>query len=1335
MVTLTVGRDEPSADLRALAEAHGVVVTYLDHGGIERTAGADALVAVLESLGVDDAGHDPAGALASHEAAASERLVEPVVVLGDGVREGTSVALASVPLRARGVEFELTCEDGSVVTWAASWTDEAPGELGIEIPGDVPPGYHLLRVAAGPRESVAHVLKRPPGGARGRLDDAWRGVGVSAPLFTLHSSRSWGCGDLADLDALAGIASEHGTAVVSTLPLLAGFGPDEFEPSPYVPLSRLFWHDRWLDVDAAVMALGSAGAAALAHTAAARTRTRAAAAHPYVDGETDLREKRAVLEGVLAELGTRGSSGRTALDAFVRDRPAVTDYAHFRAAGERLGVEWPTWPAAMRHGRIEPRDVDPVAAEYHAFAQWLCDEQLRALAARFAQRGQVLSLDLPLGIHPLGFDAWRHRGQYLEGLSVGAPPDRFFPEGQVWGFPPPRLAAARADGHALFRQAIVHHLNVAGMLRIDHVLGTKRLFCIPIGAEASDGVYVRMPLEELLAVVAIEAQRHRATVVGEDLGTVDTAVRRAMQRDGVRRTSVVELAIRSAGSAPFVPPPNGAVASFSTHDLATFEGWWRARDVDERLALGQVDAAAGAAMHDARRAERARLATLVGADGTGEAPPAGLYDATLDLLATSDAGVVLVQLDDVLGELDAVNLPGTADERRNWQRRTALPLEAVATDARLAHALDRTRAGRAARATSRAVQTTFGVSRLTGEDEARFAAGTHARLHECLGAHPMTVDGDAGTYFAVWAPNAAWVEVVGDFNAWDGHRHPLARRPSGIWEGFVADVGAGERYKFRLESTLGGDVLDKADPFAAWCEPAPRTASIIHSPAHAWRDETWLASRGRRQAPSAPISIYEVHLGSWRRDPDDPGRFLTYRELAPQLATYAGEHGFTHIELLPVMAHPLYESWGYQLTGYYAPTPRYGEPDEFAAMVDELHRSGIGVILDWAPAHFPSDAFALARFDGTHLYEHPDPRMRVHPDWSSLLFDYDRGEVRSFLISSACAWLDRYHADGLRVDAVASMLYLDYSRAEGEWVPNEHGGNENLAAVELLRTCNDAVHREHPGTITIAEESTTWPGVTAPTTEGGLGFDYKWDLGWMHDTLGYLHADAVGRRARHNELTFRSLYLASEQYVLPLSHDEVVHGKGSLYAQMAGEGWQRMANLRLLFGYQLLQPGKKLLFMGDELGQPDEWAEGRGLEWSLLGDPVHAGLAALVAHLNELYATVPALHRDDLADRGFAWIEADDREHRVVCAERHDGDGGYVVIACNGSDRPIEGYSIGLPAGGTWALRCNSDETRFGGRGHAVASTLAAEAVGSEPRPWRAGLSIPPLGFVIYSQR
>src|SRR5271166_2327924 len=492
------------------------------------------------------------------------------------------------------------------------------------------------------------------------------------------------------------------------------------------------------------------------------------------------------------------------------------------------------------------------------------------------------------------------------------------------------------------------------------------------------------------------------------------------------------------------------------------------------------------------------------------------------------------------------------------------------------------------------------VSLLSPQDLFLFNEGRHFRSYDKLGAHPMEAGGERGTCFSVWAPNAREVSVIGSFNQWDEHAHPLEPRGnSGIWEGFVPEAKKGDLYKFRIRSEQSGYVIDKADPFGVRHEEPPRTASVVWDLEYEWSDNEWMQRRKARNSLSAPLSIYELHLGSWMRVPEENNRSLSYRELAPRLADYVNRMNFTHVELLPVMEHPFYGSWGYETTGYFAPTARYGTPQDFMYLVDYLHRHGIGVILDWVPSHFPSDAHGLAYFDGTHLFEHADPRKGFQPDWKTYLFNYGRNEVRSFLVSSARFWLDRYHADGLRVDAVASMLYLDYSRQEGEWSPNRFGGREDLEAIELLRTTNDTVNADFPGTLTIAEESTAWPGVTAPTSAGGLGFSLKWDMGWMHDTLTHVQREPVHRRYHYDELTFRALYAASERYVLPLSHDEVVYGKKSLAAKMAGDDWQRRANLRLLYAYQWLLPGKKLLFMGDELATFREWDHDGEIEWFL----------------------------------------------------------------------------------------------------------------------------------------
>jgi 1,4-alpha-glucan branching enzyme len=582
-----------------------------------------------------------------------------------------------------------------------------------------------------------------------------------------------------------------------------------------------------------------------------------------------------------------------------------------------------------------------------------------------------------------------------------------------------------------------------------------------------------------------------------------------------------------------------------------------------------------------------------------------------------------------------------------------------------------------------------------------FNEGTDRRAQLHLGAHPRA----DGTHFAVWAPNAREVRVVGDHDDWGGGAHVLAPQgSSGVWSGHVESARPGHRYKFRLVSSHG-QVLEKADPFARRCEMPPGTASVIDDSQHEWADGDWLARRAAAAGADEPCSIYEVHLGSWGRTVTEGGRFPNYRDLGHALAQHASAHGFTHVELMPVMEHPFYGSWGYQVTGFFAPTARYGSPADLMAMIDTLHREGIGVILDWVPSHFPTDAHALARFDGTALFEHADPRQGHHPDWDSAIFNYGRNEVRSFLVSSALHWIEQFHADGLRVDAVASMLYRDYSRREGEWIPNVHGGRENLEAIDFLRQLNDAVAAEAPGAVLTAEESTAFPGVTAPTDQGGLGFGAKWDMGWMHDTLSYLRRDPIHRGWHHDELTFRSVYAFSERYTLPLSHDEVVHGKGSLLDQMPGDRWQKFANLRLLYADQWTQPGAKLLFMGAELAPERDWSHEATLDWSLHDAPGHSGVRAWVAALNEVYRSVPALHRGDTDASSFEWVVGDDRENSVFAYLRHASasEGRVtappVLVVLNCTPSPLQGYRVGVPEPGRWQTLLDSDDEAYGGSG------------------------------------
>lgn len=625
----------------------------------------------------------------------------------------------------------------------------------------------------------------------------------------------------------------------------------------------------------------------------------------------------------------------------------------------------------------------------------------------------------------------------------------------------------------------------------------------------------------------------------------------------------------------------------------------------------------------------------------------------------------------------------------------------------------------------------YGRPPLTDLDLHLFNEGSHFRLWEKFGSQAGHRNGEAGFWFSVWAPNARSVHVIGEFNHWNPESAALVvRGDSGVWEGFVPRAVPGQTYKYRI-STPDGTVVDRADPFARRTESPPRTASVLHDAGYEWKDDEWLTERERKQALDRPISIYELHAGSWDRVVEEGGRWLGWTELAPRLADHMDELGFTHVELMPVMEHPFFGSWGYQVTSYFAPTARYGSPEDLKYFVDYMHGRGIGVILDWVPSHFPTDEHGLGYFDGTHLYEHADPRMGFHPDWSSWIFNYGRHEVRSFLISSAMFWLREYHADALRVDAVASMLYLDYSRAEGEWLPNEHGGRENLDAVRLLRRMNEEAYGTTPGIQTIAEESTSWPAVTRPAYIGGLGFGLKWDMGWMHDILNYLGRDPVHRRWHHSDLTFRQLYAFSENFVLSFSHDEVVHGKGSLWNRMAGDEWQKFANLRLLYGLMFAQPGKKLLFMGAEFGQRREWDHESSLDWDLLSDPAHAGVSHWVRDLNHLYRTEPALHELDCDPAGFEWVAPDDNEQNVISFLRRSRNGARsVLVVCNFSPVPRATYRVGVPTGGVWEELLCSDADVYGGSGWGNLGGVEARESEFHGRPWSLELALPPLGAV-----
>jgi 1,4-alpha-glucan branching enzyme len=634
-----------------------------------------------------------------------------------------------------------------------------------------------------------------------------------------------------------------------------------------------------------------------------------------------------------------------------------------------------------------------------------------------------------------------------------------------------------------------------------------------------------------------------------------------------------------------------------------------------------------------------------------------------------------------------------------------------------------------------ASSTVLAHSLFTDYDISLFRAGKNFRIYDKLGSHVIEVDGKRGTYFAVWAPSAKQVSVIGDFNGWNRSAHPLNSRwdSSGIWEGFIEGIENGTVYKYAIDAQ-DGRPLEKGDPYARLWENPPKTASVVWDTYYEWEDDEWMENRIKHNGIDRPYSVYEVHLGSWKKPKGDES--LSYRELATELVEYVQKMNFTHVEFLPVMEHPYFPSWGYQITGYFAPSSRFGGPQDFMYLCDKLHQAGIGILLDWVPSHFPNDAHGLADFDGTHLYDHADPRKGFHPDWKSAIFNYGRNEVRSFLISNALFWLDRYHIDGLRVDAVASMLYLDYSRKEGEWIPNQYGGNENLEAISFLREFNETVFREYPDTMTIAEESTAFSGVSRPTYVGGLGFGQKWMMGWMHDTLGYFKHDPIHRSYHHGEVTFSLVYAFSENFMLPLSHDEVVHGKGPLIDRMPGDEWQRFANMRAMYGYMFTHPGSQLLFMGGEFGQTSEWSIERGLDWSLTEFTPHASLQAFVADLNKLYRETTALYEQAYDPKGFEWIDVGDHQNSVLTYLRNGKKAGDCVVVVNNFTPAVRHhYRVGVPANDTYEVLINSDDDQYGGTGNY--SEKSFQAVESEwnGRPYHVELTLPPLATVILKKK
>ena len=1171
-----------------------------------------------------------------------------------GVEHAVATATIEALLDALGAE--PVTPERAVVAWD-----------GVAIEGSVasgryPFGAHrvdeLTTVYSAPRRAHAG----PP--------DAQRSWGVFAPTAALRGvADSRTIGDLGSLRQLANVFCEVGAAAIGTLPILAMFGEFPVEASPYRPVSRQFWNEVHLDIDAIVTAFG---------LDRAMLPTSGDANATHVDFAIEMRRVEAVLDTVQS-LRVVGQD----LDAYLKVHPEVLDYARFRATQDRFGRDWRGWHQHTNHA-----ETDNNVITRHCLAQYLMDTQMRELQGHLGSRGQYLYLDLPVGAHPDGYDTWKYREAFVDGVSLGAPPDDFFAGGQCWGLPAthPQHPGAMYE---MLSAALHHNARYAGVLRIDHVMGFHRQWWVPDGFEAAQGAYVRHNADVAWAAVTTVSHRHGTAIVGENLGTVPVAVNDAVDDHGAARMFVVQFEHLAGTTALRRSVPGGSLACLNTHDLERFATFWSSGG-DELVPTADA---------------RATLLTTLGA---------------------SDAKLVMLDVADLWEEVDPYNVPGTSGGD-NWSRRYPVAIQDIDVRDNALVCLDQSRrmAPSAEASRQRGIQITEVDLHLLGE-------GGHFDLHQKLGAHAVVHGGVAGVVFTVWAPGAKSVSVSGDWNGWSSTQdsmYPLG--VSGVWETFVAGAMGGTRYKFRIGTRDGRD-LEKADPMARASELPPGNASIVTVSKHVWNDASWISSRADRQHESAPISIYEVHLGSWRRGGAHGDRVLTYRELAPLLAQYCCEMGYSHIECMPVMEHPFTGSWGYQVTGFFAPTARYGDPDDFRYFVDYLHQAGIGVLLDWVPAHFPDDAHGLANFNGDALYEHADPREGRHPDWGSLIFNYGRNEVVSFLISNALYWIDEFHIDGLRVDAVASMLYRDYSREAGAWIPNRFGGRENLEAIALLRRCSDAVASRFPDAMFIAEESTSWPGVTAPTEWGGLGFTSKWDLGWMHDTLEYLQRDPIHRRWHHNELTFRAMYSQSERFMLPLSHDEVVHGKGSLLTKMAGDDWQQRANLRVLLALQCTTPGKKLIFMGGEFGQHREWNHDASLDWHLLDDERHRGIARWSARLNNVLGSTPALHRYDNTTEGFVWLDADNREQSVLAWLRcTDVESEAVVVVVNCTPTPRENHRIGLPHVGPWHLVANSDDAEYGGSDFPTSDVVYGDAIVWHGQPYSAPIVLPPLSAIM----
>ena len=1313
-------------------------------------------------------------------------------------------------------------------------------------------GYYTLSAETGGKSCFVRLIVAPESVYQPKLlANGGRMNGLTMHLYSLRSERNWGIGDFTDLLNLMKYAAEKKLDFVGINPLHALFTSKPAFASPYSPSSREWLNPIYLDVEKVGAFTYNEQLKNWLAQPKIRQRIAALRITETVTYTAVWACKRDALHMAFnafeQDTCEAAENERAAFEAFVLEKgKALRGFGLFEALDQyysRPGqVGWQSWPsefhqpdgeAVEKFARSHEREI-----RFYMWLQWLCAEQLREVNQAAAEYGVKLGIygDLAVGVARGSADTWLNRQDYCMDLSVGAPPDPLGPTGQNWDLPPLNPSMLKHTGYEKFAHLLRENMRLYGVLRIDHVMALCRLWWVLNGKTADFGAYVHYDAEVMFAILALESRRNRCVIIGEDLGTVPDEARHLLNRYQVFSYKVMYF---SKGWNGFQLPeeyPEQAITVISTHDVAPLAGYWTGKDLDTMFKLGTLpDAAAFQTALDEREHDKADLLDKLketGCLGADVQMPAKADETLLAALhkygALSRSKLYAVQLENLLGVIDNLNVPGVTEGYPNWAQKMPVSLEdflqhrlmggqlAIIDEVRMKtnsqiktyHELDQIERDTVESlflATHSDVFAYLGrhrlaegdevvrvlipgavsvdiVNRRSGElivpsekiDERGFfvavlpddapdyalrirytedtepvieedpyhfgsalqdmdswllAEGKHLRPYETLGAHFAELDGVKGVRFAVWAPNAQRVSVIGEFNNWDGRRHVMRfHRDNGIWDIFIPAVKLNALYKFEIRDA-NGNVREKADPYAFGAELRPTTASIVRGLPDEVEEP---AFRARANAIDAPISIYEVHLGSWKRNPEN-NFWLTYEQLAKELVAYVKDMGFTHIEFLPVSEYPFDGSWGYQATGLYAPTSRFGSPEELRALIKAAHDEGISVILDWVVGHFPTDDHGLAKFDGTALYEHADPREGYHQDWNTLIYNFGRNEVKNFLQGNALYWIERFGFDGIRVDAVASMIYRNYSRKDSEWIPNQYGGHENLEAIAFLRDTNTMLKEEVPAATEIAEESTSFANVTR---QEGLNFSFKWNMGWMNDTLRYMMEDPINRKYHHNKMTFGMMYQYSENFVLPLSHDEVVHGKRSLLGRMPGDCWQQFANLRAYYGFMYGFPGKKLLFMGSEFAQGREWNYNEGLDWFLLEQEGgwHKGVQDFVRELNHVYKDTAPLYQLDQWPEGFEWLVADDGNNSVFVFERRDREGNRVIVISNFTPVVREGYRFGVNSAGEYREILNSDDLHYKGSGVSAGATVETEEVWSHGKPNSLSVTVPPLATVYLYQ-